>query len=556
MFKDKIKLKYSDLEKEPIAYFSAEYALFGNSHLYAGGLGILAGDYFLEMTEQDFPVVAFGLLYRQAKAHVESYGLTQVLNNVGDPLTIIIPIGDRDVLIRAFVFQKGRARLFLLDTDVDGNHPEDVAITNVLYDENRDVRLMQEIVLGIGGMRFLRELGIHPSVFHMNEGHSAFLALELIRHEMRRHNLNFATAYQYARQHIVFTNHTLVPEGQEIFAIDKVNYMLHRFAEDIEVALSVILSLGKFHEKDSSKELFSMTSLALNMSYKINAVSVLHSIKAGVLWKDYQISAVTNGINVPRWDSIGDGDSKVYKNDVDDAGGSVEKLWQKHQENKRHLIDEIKKQTGVVFDENILLLGWARRFVEYKNPLAILSDVARFKKIAEKTGQQVRIVFSGPVGLDQRQTNPFLKTIMDYAENELRDILVFLPNYNLELAKILVAGCDVWINTPHVGREACGTSGMKACLNGNLPLSTRDGWIYETDLSQIGWVVDDVVGKDPLTILESEIAPMYYNSQNEWKTRMKDSRDLILEKFSTTRMLIEYADKLYLPVFQNKEHLL
>ncbi|MEI8062312.1 MAG: alpha-glucan family phosphorylase [bacterium] len=538
--------QYSELLKEPVAYFSAEYALVSDWHSYAGGLGILAGDYFFEMASQKFPVVAIGLFYHQEyvagegqKRDPKTLGLSQVLGADGKPITVTLPIGDRDVQIRAWIMDKGPSRLFLLDTDVEGNHYEDRSITSILYAENRDVRLMQEIVLGIGGMRFLRALEIHPAVFHLNEGHSAFLALELIRHEMRQHQLTFAKAYQYARQHIVFTNHTLVMAGQELFSIDKVDYMLKRFAQELEVTLGVIIALGKVPGQD----LFSMTNLALNMSHKVNAVSVLHSIKAAVLWKDYTIEEVTNGIYIGRWDSIGD-----YSYDKE--------IWQKHQSNKRILIDEIKKQTGKVFDENILLLGWARRMVEYKQPLAILADLQRFKDIAERQGRKVQIVFSGPLNESQKENNQFLKTLLQYADNELKDTLVFLPNYNLNLSKILVSGCDVWLNTPMVGSEACGTSGMKACLNGVLPLSTRDGWVYETNLSQVGWVVGERgdISEELLTVLEKEIVPTYYESKAQWITRMRNSRELILERFSASRMLAEYIDKFYLPILKNKKH--
>ncbi len=541
--------QYEELLKEPVAYFSAEYALFNECPLYAGGLGVLAGDYFFEMADQKFPTVAIGLYYYQEyinnnvsdhkRIDPKQFGLSLVNDESGVPLVITLPIGERDVKIRAWTLKKHETTIFLLDTDVEGNHFEDRQITNVLYDENRDVRLMQEIVLGIGGMRFLRELGIHPSVYHLNEGHSAFLALELIRHEIRRRHVPFAQAYQFARQHIVFTNHTLVAAGQEVFAINKVNFMLHRFAQELEVALDVIIALGKMPDSD----LFSMTNLALNMSYKVNAVSVLHSIKAALIWKDYNIEEVTNGVYVPRWDSIGD-----VRSDGE--------FWDIHQENKQRLISEIEKQTGKKFDKDTLLLGWARRMVEYKQPLAILADLERFKDLASREGKKVQIVFSGPLELSQADHNEYLKTLLQYSNNELKDNLVFLPNYDLQLSKLLVSGCDVWLNTPVVGREACGTSGMKACLNGALPLSTRDGWVYETNLSQIGWVVEGGdISEELLTVLEKEIVPMYYEKRStEWIKRMIYSRDLILEKFSSTRALAEYIDKFYIPTLKNKKH--
>lgn len=548
--------EYKELMGEPIAYFCAEYALFNHSPLYAGGLGILSGDYVNEMIDQKIPCVAVGLFYYHEHIYgtakstnvitPDQLGLELVRGESEQAHIVTVPIGDREVKVQAWAWKQGAVTLYLLDTHVEGNHPDDMTITDTLYVENRDMRLKQEMILGIGGMRFLKSLGIHPSVYHLNEGHSAFLAFELIRHEIKHRNVDFAKACQFARQHIVFTNHTLVAAGHELFTIDAVKSMASNFAKDLGINVEQLIALGV----EGDTNLFSMTTLALNLSYKVNAVSKLHGEKAAELWKNYQVEEVTNGIHLGRWDITHDGAPDIF--------------WKTHQENKHALLKLIKEKTGQTFDEDVLLLGWARRFVAYKQPLAILGDVARFKNIAEAEGKKVRLVFSGPLNESYMGQNEFVRQLDSLMKGELQGIVTFLPNYDMELSHSLVAGCDVWLNTPIVGTEACGTSGMKACLNGALPLTTNDGWVAETDLSQIGWVVSDQnISQTLLDALEQQVVPTYYEhmrlqkegtAQTAWTTRMEHSRTLILKDFTTARALKEYIEKFYIPTLAHKKH--
>ncbi len=537
------------LKNEPVAYFCTEYALFNKTSLYAGGLGVLAGDYINEIVEQNLPVVAIGLLYhnehiREKKknsllSNPKTVGLSLVKTEDGLPLTITLPINDRGVMVQVWIWKKSQTSLLLLDTHVEGNKPNDWAITDNLYTENRDERLIQEIVLGIGGMRILKALDIHPSIYHLNEGHSAFLIFELIHYEMINRGVDFAKACEYVKKHVVFTNHTLIPTGLELFNMDRVKWNLSAFAYELNINVADLLNLGF----DPITKMFSMNLLALKLSSKVNTVSVLHKKKAMELWKGYEIENITNGINIKSWD--------FWNNSS----------WLRHQENKIELIKLIKEQCAVSFSENVLLLGWARRFVEYKRPLAILEDISRFKNLAKVTDKEFRIVFSGPLNDSYNEENPFLKRIYALMKAELKDIVVFLPNYDVEISQKMVSGCDVWLNTPIVGSEACGTSGMKACLNGVLPLTTSDGWVDEIDISNIGWLADNANITDSLmTILENEIIPQYYNhifnvrENSFWAVRMANARKLIIEQFSTTRMLKEYIEKLYIPAYNNRFH--
>lgn len=533
--------QYKELLEEPVAYFCAEYALFNHSPLYAGGLGILAGDYVNEMIDQKFPSVCVGLFYHHEHTYgktspdevatPEQLGLELVRTESEDPHIITVPIAGRDVRVQAWRWRQGTVTLFLLDTRIAENDIEDQSITDNLYVENRDMRLKQEMVLGIGGMRFLKALGIHPSVYHLNEGHSAFLAFELIRHEMKHRQVDFNMACQFARQHIVFTNHTLDGAGHELFVLQTIKFMAQDFARELGINIEQLIALGVVGGSD----LFSMTTLALNLSCKVNAVSALHGKKAAELWKNYNVEEVTNGIYVNRWDVLKERD---------------------HQQSKKALIDLVKEKTGVVFDENVLTLGWARRFVPYKQPLAILGDVQKFKELALREGKKIQLIFSGPLNEAYIGENDFIKQLSALIKGELKGLVVFLPNYDIALSRMLVSGCDVWLNTPIVGTEACGTSGMKACLNGTLLLSTNDGWVAETDLKEIGWVIDDKnITHDLLDVIEKEIVPLYYSDRSAWGNRMDLGRQLISTQFSTARALKQYIETLYLPTLLNKKHL-
>lgn len=532
---------FNFLQKKPIAYFSIEYALSDLLPTYAGGLGVLAGDYVRELNDQQIPSIAVGLFYQnkygvQDIPHQKSnyvplspqeQGLKPVLDENNNPIIVEVPIQDHQVFVKAWVWQNNSIPVYLLDTDVEENSHIDRQIVYQLYDGDKETRLKQEMILGIGGFRLLEKLNIQPSLYHMNEGHSAMLYLEIVRHEMQKRKIGFKDALTLSTHHVVFTNHTLVSSGNEVFSNELFNFLLSRYSAEIEVPITDILELGTIQESNS----FSMSLLSLRLAGKINAVSQLHAKEAEKSWAGYSFDSVTNGIYLPTWDKVSD----------NDVIGS-------HAQNKKKLLDYIKKETGQVWGENDLIIGWARRMVRYKRPLSILGDVNRLKQLAtDKT--PIRIVMAGIAHQSDDDGRDMIEQIKGIMKNELLNSAVFLNDYNITVSGMLTTGSDIWLNTPVVGSEACGTSGMKASLNGTLALSTKDGWIYEVDTSQIGWDIDtNSVEKSILDVLQYDILPKYYSEdKSSWETLMKNSRELILSKFSTTRMLKEYFEKLYIP---------
>lgn len=532
------------LSQNPVAYFCSEFALDPNLPTYAGGLGVLAGDLVREAADQNFPLIGIGLYYHQGyvervpPVHLqpEQSGLKPLQNEKGETVTFPVPMSDHQVFVRAWVFEKGNVKVYFMDTDLEQNSPADRHITDQLYTSEKEIRLKQEIVLGMGGIRLIEYLGIHPSVFHANEGHSAFLVFELIKREMKRHKVDFSTGAKLARERLVFTNHTLVVGGHEIFSKDLISALFSNYAMDIQTPVDNLVDLGLV--QDSS--LFSMTLLSLRQSNKANAVSKLHHKKAAEIWADHPMDQITNGIHIPTWDKLKTSDRS--------------QIWTAHQKNKQDLLSYIKSKTGEYWDDKTCLLGWARRLVKYKRPLVLFEDLERLIAIANSKERPLKIIFSGHPHATDPEGKKFLTKLQELFSGPLAGIGVFLPDHGLELVPKLISGCDIWLNTPVVGYEACGTSGMKAALNGVLPLTTRDGWADEVDLLEIGWYLDDTrTGQDVLDQLNL-ILPLYYdqikNADTPWLTNMKNARELILNEFSTTRMLKEYIEKLYLPTLK------
>ena len=549
--------EYEGFSKEPVAYFCAEFALMSDMPTYIGGLGVLSGDYVKEAGDREFPIIGVGLFYGESHELNENSpegnneiksqdpqknGLSPVADEKNNRILISLPIHDRIVRAQAWKWTKGNTTVYLLDTNISENEQNDRKITSRLYIPDKEMRVKQEMVLGIGGSRLLQALKAHPSVYHLNEGHSAFLALELAKYEVERRNVDFAKACAFASQHIAFTNHTLVPAGNELFNKDLVSAMMYKYAEELQVPVAELVSLGSI--QDSS--LFSMTTLSLRFASKTNAVSALHSRKAEEIFSPHKMQNITNGIYIQGWDAL----------NTDDKN----KMWKKHQENKKNLLSAIKDENGDSWNENTLLIGWARRIVPYKRPLALLENIKALKELAQKKRQEIKVVFAGHTSAGDEEGEKIFKEVRRLISEELKGIAVFLPNYNLELAKLLTSGCDLWLNTPVVGSEACGTSGMKAALNGALPLTTKDGWVDEVDLTGIGWIMEDTdINHKILDILDKSVVPMYYkhlenpnDSSSEWLARMERARQLILEKFSTTRALREYIENIYLPISKQK----
>lgn len=544
--------QFAEFVSRPIVYFCAEFALESDFHSYAGGLGVLAGDVMKEAGDQKLPMIGMGLLYRKgylgsaiptkvtdaqnpesfttAHAHIE-----RVLDAQKKPVQIKMPIGDHDVSVQAWKWESGGTLVYFLDTDLEENAPQDRSITHQLYVGAKEARLKQELILGIGGLRMIEALGIHPLIYHMNEGHSGMLALELIRHEMMERSLSFDEARQFARRRLIFTNHTLVPAGNELYSNDLVSVILEKYANELEVPVSELVKLGLVQESS----IFSMTMLSLRMAGMINAVSKLHAKKAKEIWADHPMVGITNGVHVPTWDAI--------EGSVDAPGA----FWNAHQQNKIALLKIIEEKIGKKWGEDALLVGWARRFVRYKRPLAIFDEAEKLLAFARDSAHPVRFVFAGKPHPSDEDGVKMLQDLQKFIEEKASDLVVYLPEYVMDSSKMLGAGCDIWLNTPIVGFEACGTSGMKAALNGALTCSTKDGWIDEVNLDGIGWNINsDHVAQSFLELLEKEIAPAYYgNRQNgipsAWEERMRKSRTLIQNQYSATRMLREYIEMMY-----------
>ncbi len=544
-------MQFELLSKRPIAYFSVEYALSPKLPTYAGGLGVLAGDYVRELGDRGIPAVAVGLYYQNKygvldKPHVRSngditnprdQGLIPVLDANGKSVTVEVPIEDHVVYAKAWIWQQDSIPVYLLDTDVEENSHADREIGYQLYDSDKETRLKQEMVLGIGGYRLLEKLQIQPSIYHMNEGHSAMLYLEIIRHEMEKRKIGFNDAMQLSTHHVVFTNHTLVASGNEIFRNDLISFLLARYAGEIEVPISDILALGTIEDSNS----FSMSLLSLKLAGKINAVSSVHAREAAKSWTNYEIEYVTNGIHMKTWDKVGETLASDNREN---------NLFEKHKENKRELIKYLNMNKRSEWSENDLIIGWARRMVPYKRPMSMLGDIERFRKLTTEKNRPVRIIMGGVAHQSDDEGREMIKSIKGIIEEKLSDTAIFLDDYSVTLSKLLVSGCDLWLNTPVIGSEACGTSGMKAALNGTLVFSTSDGWVDEVNTAEIGWDINsEGVEESILDVLEYDILPLFYSEDlSKWYARMKVARNTIKERFLTTRMLKEYLEKLYIPI--------
>ena len=471
------------------------------------------------------------------RTHPTSINLNPVVDSQDNRVIISMPIQDGLVYAQAWYLQIDTVRLYLLDTDIPQNKEVDRHITDQLYSPSKEIRFKQEIILGIGGLRLLRALNINPIGYHLNEGHSALLALEIARYEMEKHHHDFKTELDNTKQHIFFTNHTLVPAGNDNFNADLAATLLNGIAKELQAPVNDIVSLGLIADSN----IFSMTLLALRMAGKINAVSVIHGQKAKGIWREFNLTPITNGINIKNWDQIED----------------KENIWNKHQNNKQKLLDYIKLESGVAWDKNTLLLGWARRIVGYKRPLALFENIDQFKKLATDPHRPIRVVISGLAHEHDQQGLHILEQVQKIVGQDLKDLVVYLPNYHLTTAKLLVSGCDVWLNTPVVGSEACGTSGMKAALNGVLPLSTLDGWVAEANYFNVGWTLtNDNLSANIYSILKENIIPLYYRKDtngisSKWIEMMKNSRDMVINQFSGTKMLRKYFENFYLPQIRN-----
>lgn len=619
---------HPDVSDARIAYFSMEFGLHESLPIYSGGLGILAGDHLKSASDLGLPLIGVGLLYRhgyfQQRLSTDGWQLeeypavdfyqipaTTVKENGGSPLKIRLPIGRREVTAQIWTVQVGRVPLYLLDTDLPENEPEDREITQRLYDGGGDeARIRQELLLGIGGLRALSALGIAPDVCHMNEGHAAFLGIERIRECMADKGLHFGEAREAMAAGGVFTTHTPVPAGIDQFDTKLLDKYLAPFLPSIGLTLDEFAALGKFNAADPNEKL-SMAILALRLSGSANGVSALHGYVSRQLWHtvwpgaprdEVPIISITNGIHTETWispemvrlldeylgpqRSQNPDDREVWRR-VDEIP-DVE-LWRVRERRRvalvafarRRLKEQLRrrgappsevKAAGEVLDPDALTIGFARRFAPYKRGALIFRDLDRLTKLLSNTDRPVQMIFAGKAHPRDDLGKEVIKQIISYiAKPEFRRRIVFIENYDITVARVLVQGVDVWLNNPIKPREASGTSGMKVVPNGGLNLSVLDGWWPEAYDGENGWAIEEGrVYDDPdyrdhieseaiYELLEKEIVPLFYDRTDtdlprEWIAGMKASMRTISPAFSTSRMVKEYADRLYVPTARKYRH--
>jgi glycogen phosphorylase len=604
-----------------IAYFSAEYGLTEALPVYSGGLGILSGDHLKSSSDQDYPLIALGLLYQQGyfRQYLNPDGwqqerypindfytlpVTTVKDEAGNDLKVSVRLPTGDVYIRVWKLDVGRITLHLLDTNIPDNVlPQDRDITDSLYGGDTDTRIRQEIVLGIGGMRALKAMGLQPTVFHMNEGHSAFLALEQIRLYMRDEKLGFDEALEAARAGNVFTTHTPVPAGIDLFDPGLMYHYFSGYCAEIGIDFQQLMALGRRNVYDRD-ERFSMAVLALNTAAYRNAVSLLHRHVSQEMFHDLwpqlpdwevPITSITNGVHLPSWLN-GDlaalydqylqpdwrerfNDPSIWEqvNDIPD-----EELIEVHRRRKRRLVNFVRarqsqsaarrqasagevRRASEVLDPNAFTIGFARRFATYKRATLLFRDTERLKKILLNKEMPVQIVIAGKAHPKDQPGKSYIREVVQLSRDpDLWKHVVFVEDYDMKVGREMVQGVDLWLNNPRRGEEACGTSGMKAALNGVLNLSILDGWFDEAYEHSGGWAIGD---REPYTedqdalhasaiyyLLENEIVPMFYERREltprEWVRRVKKSLAYISPHFDCRRMVREYMTELYEPAHQ------
>lgn len=627
------KHRDKDKHQECYAYFSAEFGLTACLPIYSGGLGVLAGDHLKSASDRGLPLVGVGLLYQEGYFsqylnadgwQQERYPINDFYNmplhlerdKDGNELRIAVDYPGRTVYARVWRVQIGTVPLYMLDTNIEPNNPYDHDITDKLYGGDIDLRIHQEIMLGIGGARMLKALGYEPTAYHMNEGHSAFLALERIRELIQEKGLSFLEAKEVVAASNVFTTHTPVAAGFDLFPHDKVMYYLGHYADIFGLGREEFLALGRENTGDLESP-FSMATLAIKMASFINGVAKLHGEVSRVLFKnlwpelpssEVPITSITNGVHArscvakytqdlydrylglkwattpednPLWERVYDiPDDELWRNQElcrAELVVFVRERLQKYLRQRGASASEIEAAREVL-DPGVLTIGFARRFATYKRATLFLRDIERIKRIllglntdmipAGKTSPKKRMVQFAIAGKAHPHDIPGKEMIRHIThfirEQGCEKNVVFIPDYDINVARMMVSGCDVWLNTPRRPREASGTSGMKASMNGLLNLSILDGWWDEADYVRTGWPIghgefyddpnyqDDVEANALYDLLEKEVIRLFYERDEEgvprqWVSKMKDAIRLNCPKFNTARMVSEYATRAYFP---------
>jgi starch phosphorylase len=599
-----------------IAYFSMEFMLSEALPIYSGGLGNVAGDQMKAASDLGVPVVGVGLLYGQGyfRQDFDSEGSQQALYPVNDPgqlpirplrqpngewLRLQIQLPGSKIWVRCWEVSVGRAKLYLLDTNDFANTAAHRGITSELYGGDAEMRLKQEIILGIGGWRLLRAIGLQPDVCHLNEGHAAFATLERARSFMEDHRKPFDLAMMVTRAGNVFTTHTAVSAGFDRFDPELIRtYLSHYAVDELAISVDELLAMGRQNPEDNS-EPFNMAYLAVRTSGQINGVSKLHGKVSRQIFQplfprwpqeDVPIGSVTNGIHVPTWDSVeadalwtsacgtkrwrGDRPEEEDIRRLTDA-----QLWQMRAAERKTLIARMRKRyacqlaseggnptdAGGMFDDNALTIGFARRFATYKRPNLLLHDTERLVRLLTNPRMSVQLILAGKAHPQDLPGQQLIKQWKDFIKRpEVKGRVVFLNDYDMMLAQELVQGIDLWINTPRRPWEACGTSGMKVLVNGGLNLSELDGWWAEAYSPEVGWAIGDGQehGDDPAwdareaehlyALLEGEVTQEFYERgesgmPRKWLGRIRESMALLTPEFSATRAIREYTESHYLP---------
>ena len=602
----------------PIAYFCLEYGLHQSLPIYSGGLGVLAGDHLKTASDLHIPLIAIGLLYAKGYFHQkvspngeqiaqfdfhrpEYLPIKRMVDTNNLPVQICLDLNDRHLYLNIWEVKVGNVNLYLLDSNTDKNRPQDQKITEKLYDGDREVRFLQEMVLGIAGVRLIEEvLKLKPALYHMNEGHSSLLVIERMRYALKQ-GLKPEEARLLVKATNVFTTHTPVPAGNEVFDLDMVDKHLKPYVREIGIDYDKLIHFSS-QSLGPDQQVFSMTRLAIYASAKINAVSRLHGKIAREMWQnlwptlieeDIPIGYVTNGAHIKTWASATI-QNCLYENDnltpkriekIEDA-----KLWEIRQKQKAKLLKYLKPkivaqytnrgesasliyQTIAALEKDVLIIGFARRLAMYKRHTLLFEAAKRLEKILTNAEKPVILIFAGKAHPSDTEGQLQLKTLFSHIRKpEFKGHIIFIEDYNMELAGELVQGVDIWLNNPIVPNEACGTSGMKASFNGAMNLSTLDGWWAEAYHEKIGWQIlshneFDITQRNSiecmltLNQLEYEIIPLFFERKREappkrWLNMSKASIFEVCEQFSSERMLKEYYHHYYLPVAEHTERLM
>jgi starch phosphorylase len=524
------------LPKSPVAFFSAEYALRSDAPTYAGGLGVLTGDYILEAAKENFPFILLSLRYGSFDAAGDGYELAE--DPTGKPLVFSIPIERRDVFVRAWVKNFGvSAAAILFDTDLPENSSEDRSISSVLYDSHLYTRIRQQLVLGLSGAECLARLGVSPRIYHLNEGHTSIAALGIVAQEMKG-GRSFTAALESCRAKVVFTKHTIFSEAGLYIPSNEFFEFISKFCVDHMIAPKDVFEIGKY-EKD--EDMFSTTKFGVRMSCRRNAVSALHAVKEKEVHPSSEFISVTNGVFKDRWDFL------PYPPASTDTA-----IWDMKRAAKMRALDFIKGKTGVALDPEAFTVVWARRFAAYKRPRLLFTDLARLAKIASHRNHPVQFVISGKAHPSDEEGQKTVEMIRGIAASvEFRGRIAYVPDYSLEVTANLVSAADLWVNTPERGKEACGTSGMKAALSGALMCSISDGWMDEVDWKGVGWILpEDKTAEALYGLLEGDITESFYRrgvdgTPLDWISRVKKTRSIVETQFCADRMLRDYAREMY-----------